>query len=335
MRASRLLTILILLQVRGRLSAEWLARELEVSVRTIYRDVDQLGAAGVPVYAERGRNGGFALLDGFRTDLTGLTAPETGAVSLIGTAQAAIDLGLGDAAASARRKVLASVADDGAGLAQRVAARVHLDPTPWYSRSAPPPVLGELAQAVWAGREIRVTYQSWTRTMSRTLAPLGLVMKAGAWYLAGAAGGSVRIYRVAAMLELELTGAAARRPRAFDLATFWTEAAQAFETSLRSMRARVRLSPLGRRLLRDWNPAAADAVDAQPGRPAHDGWVEAEIPIEPLPHAAREVLRLGAEIEVLAPVALRTAVAAEARRIARLHRAPHKSVRRRDTSREA
>lgn len=319
MRASRLLTILILLQLRGRVSAASLARELEVSVRTIYRDIDQLGAAGVPVYAERGRAGGFALLGDFRTNLTGLTPPETEAVSLIGLAQAASDLGLGEAATSARRKVLASVAAGGTGLAHRVATRVHVDPTPWYAGSTPPPLLGELAQAVWAGRQIRVTYESWKETAARTLSPLGLVMKGGRWYLAGASRATVRIYRVAAIRELTLTDEAVRRPPAFDLARFWSEASTAFERTLRSERALVRLSPLGRQLLRDWNLGAAVVVDAQPRPAAADGWIEAEIPIEPLPHAAREILRLGAEIEVLAPAGLRAAVAREALRIARLH----------------
>jgi predicted DNA-binding transcriptional regulator YafY len=319
MRASRLLTILILLQLRGRIAAVTLARELEVSVRTIYRDVDQLGAAGVPVYAERGRNGGFALLGGFRTDLTGLTPRESDAVSFIGMAQAARDLGLGEAAASARLKILASVPAKGRALAERVAARFHLDPAPWYSPAIAPPLLRELAEAVWAGREVRVGYHSWKGLVRRNLAPLGLVMKAGAWYLAGAREAKPRIYRVAAIRELAVTDTPAKRPRHFDLARFWGEAAREFELNLRSETARVRLSPLGRGLLRDWNPAAADAVDAQAPPPAGDGWFEATIPVEKLPHAAREILRLGAEIEVLEPAGLRAAVAGEAEKIGAMH----------------
>jgi predicted DNA-binding transcriptional regulator YafY len=322
MRASRLLTILILLQVRGRISAEALARELEVSVRTIYRDVDQLGAAGVPVYAERGRHGGFQLLGGFRTNLTGLTPHESDAVSLIGMAQAAVDLGLGEAAQSARLKILASVPASASVVAHRVAQRFHLDPAPWYSRPAPPARLRELAEAVWSSREIRITYESWKGEVKRTVAPLGLVMKAGSLYFAGAVQNTARavprIYRVAAIRELEITAHSAQRPRNFDLAKFWHQAAREFESNLRSDTARVRLSPLGRKLLRDWDPAAADAVDGQHAS-GGDAWVEANIPVEKLPHAAREVLRLGAEIEVLEPTALREAIALEARKIALLH----------------
>jgi len=320
---------MIVLQVRGRVSAEALARELEVSVRTIYRDVDQLGAAGVPVYAERGRNGGFALLDGFRTNLTGLTAPEADAVSLIGAAQAAADLGLGENAESARLKILASIPAGRGKLAHRVETRFHLDPSPWYARPAPPPMLRPLAEAVWSDRQVSITYESWKRVVRRTISPLGLVMKAGTWYFAGAVDGATRIYRVAAVQTLELIDTASARPRNFDLAKFWAGAARDFEANLRGETARVRLSPAGVRLLRDVNPAAADAVATQHPAPAEGAWIEAMIPFERLPHAVREALRMGAEMQVLEPAALRTAIAEEAAKIRALHRtvAPRRPIR--------
>jgi predicted DNA-binding transcriptional regulator YafY len=320
MRASRLLSILILLQVRGRVSAETLARELEVSVRTVYRDVDQLGAAGVPVYAERGRHGGFALLGGFRTNLTGLTAHEADAVTLIGAAQAAADLGLGEDAESARLKILASLPAGKGSVANRVAARFHLDPAPWYSRPTPPATLRKLASALWSDREVRIAYRSWKAVVGRTVAPLGLVMKAGAWYCVGAVGDAIRTYRVSSIQSLEITDTPVRRPRGFDLARYWAGAAIGFEKRLRSETARVRLSPLGAQLLRDWDPAAADAVDAQKPVPGDDGWIEARIPVERPPHAVREALRIGSEMEVLEPAELRTALATEAARIAKAHR---------------
>lgn len=319
MRASRLLTILILLQVRGRMSAEALARELEVSVRTIYRDVDQLGAAGVPVYAERGRTGGFALLSGFRTNLTGLTTDEADAVSLIGLAQAAADLGFGAGAESARLKILASLPPGAGKVAHRVASRFHLDAAPWYARHDPPAALQSLAQAVWTDVQIDVTYESWKGTARRQLSPLGLVMKAGEWYFAAARGDAARIYRVAAIRTLVLTQNAVQRPRNFDLAAFWAEATREFETQLRSETARVRLSPRGVALLRDVSPAGADAVAAQHPELPESAWIEARIPFEKQPHAVREALRMGAEMEVIEPAELRAAVAAEARQIAALH----------------
>jgi predicted DNA-binding transcriptional regulator YafY len=319
MRASRLLSILVVLQARGRVSAEVLARELEVSVRTIYRDIDELGAAGVPVYAERGRNGGFALLGGYRTDLTGLTSNEAGAVSLIGIAQAAMDLGLGEAAAGARRKIFASLPLGSGNVADRIGTRFHVDPSPWYSRPAPPPALRPLAEAVWSDRQVRMTYESWSSTVTRTIAPLGIVMKAGAWYVVGAVGTAIRIYRVAAIRDFEVTDKPVRRPRDFDLTQYWAEAASAFEARLRSETARVRLSPAGVALLGDVNPAASKAIEAAQPVPAEDGWIEATIAFERLPHAVHEALRMGVEMEVLEPLNLRDAIAEEAERIAQMH----------------
>jgi predicted DNA-binding transcriptional regulator YafY len=319
MRASRLLSILLVLQARGRVSAESLARELEVSVRTVYRDIDELGAAGVPVYAERGRNGGFGLLDGYRANLTDFSANEADAVPLIGMAQAAADLGLGTDANAARQKILAGLPARSGGLARRIAARIHLDPVPWYSREAPPPALRELAGAVWADRQIRATYRSWKGEARRLLSPLGLVMKAGTWYLVAGAHGVPRTYRVSNLAAVEILDSCTQRPRSFDLPAFWSDATRDFESALRSGAARVRLSPAGVKLLADWNPAASAAVASQSATQP-DGWIEARIPMEPLPHAAREVLRLGAEIEVLEPLDLRNAVEKAAREIARLNR---------------
>src|SRR5215470_2164491 len=179
MRASRLLSLLILLQMRGRMSAEALAAEFEVSVRTIYRDMDQLSAAGVPVYAERGRNGGFALLDGYRTRLTGFTPAEAEALLLAGVGPAAADLGIGAEAAAAQLKLLASLPPDSGASAQRVASRFHLDPINWYSRAESIDILPALASAVWTEKRVRIRYESWTDLVTREVDPLGLVLKAG------------------------------------------------------------------------------------------------------------------------------------------------------------
>lgn len=321
MRASRLLSLLILLQVRGRASATDLAREFEVSVRTIYRDVDELSAAGVPVYAERGRGGGFALLDGFETRLTGLTALEAGAVPFVGAARAASELGLGAPMASAQRKVLASLPAGAGEGASRVAARFHLDPAPWYARRVPPPHLRALAAAVWADRRVRITYESWKGVVERVVDPLGLVLKAGEWYLAGAVDGATRTYRVAAVRTLEELEAAAKRPRGFDLARHWEDAARRFEEGLRDARIRVRFAKGGLRLLRDVNPAAAESAAPQAaGDP--EGAFEATIPFERGAHAVREVLRMGGLMVVIEPEALRRAVALEAAAIAKAHGAP-------------
>lgn len=317
MRASRLLSLLILLQVRGRASATDLAREFEVSVRTIYRDVDELSAAGVPVYAERGRGGGFALLDGFETRLTGLTDLEAGAFPFLGAAKAAAELGLGAPMASAQRKMLASLPSGRGEGAARVAARFHLDPSPWYSRRTPPPHLRALANALWTDRRVRITYESWKGVVERMVDPLGLVLKAGEWYLVGAVEGAPRTYRVAAVQLLDVREEPVRRPKSFDLAAHWEEAARRFEDGLRSAKIRVRLAPGGLRLLRELLPAAGDAASVQ--APVSDAAFEALVPFETGPQAVRDVLRMGSLMEVIEPRELRHAVAEEAARIAKAH----------------
>lgn len=320
MRASRLLSILILLQMRGRVSAEALAAEFEVSVRTIYRDVDQLSAAGVPIYAERGRNGGFALLDGYRTRLTGFTPSEAEALLLAGAGGAAADLGIGADAAAAQLKLLASLPPDSGASAQRVASRFHLDPANWYTRPETPAVLPELASAVWREKRIRVRYESWKDVVTRDLDPLGLVLKAGVWYLVAAAKAQPRTYRVSNVIDLTVLDAPGRRPARFDLAHYWQNWARDFEARLMRERATVRLSPLGLRLLREASPAAAEAASAQHRACKPAGWIKADIPIESVAHATRQLLRLGAEVEVIAPPALRAAIAQHVANIAALYR---------------
>ncbi|MGN6516634.1 MAG: helix-turn-helix transcriptional regulator [Rhizomicrobium sp.] len=152
MLASRLLSILMLLQARGRMSAAALAQEFEVSVRTIHRDIDQLSAAGIPVYAERGRSGGFALMDGYRTKLTGLTQPEAESLFLAGLPGPAAQLGLSDVLHAARLKLMAALPANMQPNAERIASRFHLDPVAWFKGIDPLPQLQTVARGVWAER---------------------------------------------------------------------------------------------------------------------------------------------------------------------------------------
>jgi biotin operon repressor len=161
-----LLSILMLLQSRGRTSARALADALEVSLRTIYRDVDSLSAAGVPIYSGRGRHGGFQLREGWRTQLTGLTAGEARALFMTGLPGPAQALGLGEAAASAHLKLLATLPDEWRDDAERVGARFHLDPVDWFRASPPADHLRLVAEAVWNERRVRMTYESWTQSAS-------------------------------------------------------------------------------------------------------------------------------------------------------------------------
>lgn len=320
MRASRLLSILILLQMRGRLSAEALAEEFEVSVRTIYRDVDQLSAAGVPIYAERGRSGGFQLHDGYRTKLTGFTPQEADALLLSGVGAAAQDLGLGPNLAAAQLKLLASLPPESGASAERVSARFHLDPVNWYTRADASDVLQPLAAAVWSERRVRVRYESWKEVVERTLEPLGLVLKGGVWYLVANVKGRARTYRVSNIQALETLETTFVRPRRFNLERYWKTWSQEFETRLLTAHADIEISPAGRRLLRDTNAAAHEALVTEHAACKPAGWVRARVPIESIEMATGMFLRLGADVKVRAPPELRTAIAAEARKIAALYR---------------
>lgn len=323
MRSSRLLSILLRLQLRGRVPASELAREFECSVRTVYRDLDALSAAGVPVHAERGRGGGIVLAPGWRTQLTGLTQPEARGVPLAGLGSAARDLGLGSVATDVQLKLLASLPPDAAADANRIAERFHVDPLPWYHRPEALPLLPALAGALWEGLRVRVRYESWTGEAERTLSPLGLVLKGGLWYLVAAGSGpgakATRTYRASGIRSLVTLAEPARRPAGFVLAAHWPQAVADFESRLMAGRATVRLSEEGLRILRAVQPAAAEWA-LRTRKPAQRaGWIEAELPTEPEPYAARQLLRLGTEVEVLAPASLRAAVAREAAAVARRH----------------
>lgn len=309
----------MLLQVRGRVPAAALARELEVSVRTIYRDVEALCEAGVPVRADRGCLGGIVLSPGYRTRLTGLTKGEAESLPFAGLGSAANELGVSAEAASAQLKLLAGLPPDSGASARRISERFHLDPLPWYHHAEAPDCLPALARAVWGDKRIRIEYDSWGGTRSRTTGALGLVLKGGLWYLVASSREGVRTYRVSSIRRLEVLEGGFPRPARFHLAAHWPASVAEFEARLFRDRATVRLSPEGCRILRAESPAAAARAEAT-GRPwGSEGWIEAEIPIESAAYSARQLLRLGTEVVVLAPRELRAAVRREARRVAELY----------------
>lgn len=312
----------MLLQMRGRVSAPRLASEFEVSVRTIYRDVDALSAAGVPIYAETGRNGGIALHDGYRTRLTGLTSDEAAALPLASLRGIARDLGLGAEAASAHLKLLASLPVDVGASAQRISQCFHLDPVAWYQGAQDLADLPRLASAIWRERQIEITYERWSGRVARRLSPLGLVLKGGTWYLVASVEAQLRTYKVSNILTLEILDEPAFRPPSFDLQAHWSSWSAEFEARLTTDRARVRISAEGLRLLRDTYPALAAVVQATRIPSTPGGWIEADLPLESLDYSAGQILRLGCEIEVLAPQALRDRLAQEARDILEFYSRP-------------
>jgi len=324
MRASRLLTLLMLLQTRGRQSAPALARAMECSVRTIYRDVDQLSASGVPVYGDRGRSGGFQLREGWRTQLTGLTVPEARAIFMAGLPGPAAELGLGEAMATAQLKLLAALPSDWQADAQQVAARFHLDPMDWFRSAAPPPQLKAVAEAVWVSQRLHMRYESWDQVTERIIEPLGLVLKAGTWYMAARRfdvtrdppTSEARVYRLAAIQSLQPLDQHFERPRGFDLATWWAEATERFEAGVYRAEARLRVTAKGLAIVQGFSPVVAEAALASAEPCDEESRIEITVPIESVAHAAREMLRLGDEGEVLAPAELRDALAGVYARLA-------------------
>jgi len=319
MRASRLLSIMMLLQSRGRMSAETLAAELEVSVRTVYRDIDQLSAAGVPVYADLGRNGGFALLDGWRTRLTGLTAPEARALFLSGLPGPAGDLGLGDEVAAAELKLLAALPADWQSEATRMSSRFHLDPKGWFSAGPRPEHLKAVAEAVWSERRIRIKYDSWTQVSEREVEPLGLVLKGGIWYLVGRRESGLRTYRLSQILALTPLEDTFTRPPDFDLPRHWRESTASFEREVYVAVAKVRATKIGIARLKDISQRCKDEIEAQVLEFDADGWANVSVPIEEERWASREMTRVGAEVDVLEPPSLRQRMTEIATRLAKAY----------------
>ncbi|MCK7622469.1 WYL domain-containing protein [Streptomyces sp. RS10V-4] len=309
MRADRLLALLLLLQNRGRMTAPELAAELEVSVRTVYRDIEALGASGVPVRADRGPDGGYRLMNGYRTRLTGLTDTEAGALFLAGAPGPARDLGLGPVLATAQLKLQAALPDGPAEHSRRIQDRFHLDAPAWFRDADPVAHLAPVAHAVWEQRVLRARYRRWRGEVDRELRPLGIVLKGGIWYAVAQVDDAVRTYRIARFLEVEATGEGFERPAGFDLAAYWAESSRRLEAALYQGTARLRLSPPARKLLPMYYGAVGRRALEAAGEPDGDGWVEVELPVEGPAVAVGDLLRLGAGAEVLGPPALRRAVA--------------------------
>ncbi|WP_405442707.1 transcriptional regulator [Streptomyces avidinii] len=309
MRADRLLSLLLLLQNRGRMTAPRLAAELEVSVRTIHRDIEALGASGVPVLADRGPAGGYRLAEGYRTRLTGLTDTQADSLFLAGAPGAARELGLGADLAAAQLKLQAALPAALAERARRIQGRFHLDAPAWFREADPVPHLAQIAQAVWDQYVLRTHYRRWRGEVRRDLHPLGLVLKGGTWYLVAAVEGAVRTYRVSRFLAVDTAQERFERPAGFELAAYWQESTSRLDAVLHQQTAELRLSPYGQRLLPMQFGAAGTRALADAGPADADGWVRLRLSVESRSVAVGDLLRLGAEAEVLGPPELRRALA--------------------------
>lgn len=308
MRASRLLSILTTLQAKGRVTAQALAEECEVSLRTIYRDVDALSAAGIPVYSERGSGGGYRLLDGYRTRLNGISSAEAEALFLAGLTRQTADMGLGPVVATAQTKLLAAMPAEIRAGAERMRSRFHLDAPSWFGEGESLERLPLVADAVWRERPIRIRYRSWKAEKERRVEPLGIVLKGGAWYLVGQVEGSVRTYRISRILGLEVLDERFTRPDPFDLEAYWTDNTRRLDAELHPNEATLRLSPWGLKMMDTVLPAYVRA-GASIGEPDESGWRMVTLPVASVRWASHELLRFGAEAEVLGPPDLRARMA--------------------------
>src|SRR4051794_15284912 len=343
MRATRLVSLLLLLQTRGQLTAGEIADRLEVSIRTVHRDVQSLAAAGVPVEALRGVAGGYRLAGGYRTRLTGLTGDEAQALfapGLPGPAAElrlgrglaaprpqplaappprppwspppgppgpAAELGLGGELAAARLKPLAALPHDLQERASRASALFHLDTRGWFRAEDKVPHLPALSAAVWSGCRARIRYREGGKVVQRTIDPLGLVLKGGVWYLVARRSAGMRVYRVSRVAAVHALADSFERPDAFELRSFWEEWSRDFEQRLARVEVVVRVTEDVRRYL--------------PGEPRVESDGRAVLAFSHLGDAYRELLRFGAQLEVLEPAELRTRLADTGREIAQLYAA--------------
>ena len=312
MRASRLVNLLLLLQARGGLTAEELARELEVSIRTVHRDVDALSAAGIPIYAERGPAGGIRLVEGYRTRLTGMTAEEAEALFLSGLPGPAAELGLGTAVAAAQLKVTAALPTELRSRASRLVERFHLDAAAWFSGNEPVPHLATVADAVWSARRLEIDYRRGEDVVARVLEPLGIVLKAGIWYVVAQTEGQPRTYRVSRIRAARALEETFSRPSGFELGAWWAESSAAYEREAPRIEITVRVRPRAMWRLADAVGGRAVREAERLGPPDADGRETLRINVEWPGEAAGRFAAAAPDVEVLEPGSLRAELLAAA-----------------------
>ena len=310
MRADRLLSLALLLQARGAATARALADELGVSVRTVYRDLEALSAAGVPVVTEAGPGGGCRLMDGYRFPLRGLRPDEAEALLILGVPAVLRELGLAGALTAAHRQIRVT-----AGLT--AAALVHLDMPRWFGGQEEVPCLRDLARALRLGRKLAIGYPPPDRE-PRVVGPLGLVNKAGTWYLvahSGAGAGDVRVFRAGRVSAPRVLPEPVERPAGFELAAFWARWSAEFEASRPRLEVRLAASPDALAAFSEvFGPAAAAALEAAEP-PGQDGWRVVTLSFEHERAAVHRLAGFGDQVEVLDPPAVRAALLATAREI--------------------
>ncbi|HEX8355357.1 MAG TPA: YafY family protein [Pyrinomonadaceae bacterium] len=307
MRADRLLSIMLLLQIYRRLTAGELARRLEVSERTIQRDMEALSTAGVPVVAERGAGGGWALVDGYRTNLTGLNGDEIQTLFAGLPGRLLADLNLGRASDAAHVKLLAALPAASRAAAEYARRRIHVDVAGWGSAEESVPHLHTIQEAVWRGRRLLLAYgrDRDGPPAERAVDPLGLVAKGSVWYLVAGAGGEVRSYRVSRVASARLSDDAAERPEGFDLAAFWAGSVARFKTEMPRFHATFRAHKSVLHLLRY---AGRFSRLEEASEPDAGGWATVRMRFQFEDDACGLALGFGTKVEVVEPAGLRDKV---------------------------
>lgn len=308
MRADRLLSLMMLLQTRQQMTAAELADELEVSKRTIYRDIDALSAVGVPIYANGGPGGGYALLDSYRTTLTRLSEDEMQALFMLTIPSPIADLGISQQLKAAILKLTSAFSEPQQDQATNIRQRLHLDAARWFQPDEPTPHLKGVQEAVWLDRQLHLTYRRRNGTVSqRTVLPYGLVAKAGIWYLVAATDNGIHVYRVSRIEAVEFTQSHFGRSQDFDLADFWTNWVTEYETSLPKYPVTLAIGPdLISTLPYILGQSAQSRIDQ--AKPDTNGWRVLNYTFERMEEARMVVLGMGASAEVIAPEELRVSV---------------------------
>ena len=316
MRADRLLSLVLLLQARGRVTAQAIAAELEVSVRTVYRDLEALAAAGVPVLTESGPGGGCRLLEGYRFPLRGLRPDEAEALLILGVPGVLRELGLDRALDAAQRQIQVTAGGpDGGG-----AALVHLDMPRWFGDQEDVPCLRDVARALRSRQRLALRYRRSDEDGDATLrvvGPLGLVNKAGLWYLAASVHDrpAVRVFRASRIASARVLAEPFERPAGFELAGFWRQWSAEFEASRPRLPVTLRASPRALAVFGEiFGPAAGPALAAELP-PDEEGWRVVTLSFEYEQAAAGRLAGFGDQVEVLAPASVRAGLVATARQI--------------------
>lgn len=315
MRADRLISILLILQNRGRMTSKELAERLEVSERTIHRDMDALSMAGVPVYAERGSGGGWSLAEGYRTNLTGLKAEEIKSLLLAAPTSVLQDLGLGANFEDAFQKLIASTPDPLRKDAQYVRERIHIDGAGWHQSGESVPYLPTVQEAIWQERKLSISYRREDAVVKRIVLPLGLVAKRSIWYLVAQAEGELRTYRISRLEDAKVSPETFQRPADFDLADYWETSMAQFKSTLPRYPARIRAAAEILPRLRQER-----FLQIKTTQPEQNGWVVAEVQFETLDSACEIALGYGAQIQVLEPEELQTQIRQTAAAILALYK---------------